>query len=311
MTNWFQSDECLALYSSMSFIEPFECSVSRGGEVKGRIVGYIQKDGGGVKGFLSRRAIINGGPMLADDITPEELTQLLKTCKSTLNGKAIFVETRNFFDYSAYRQVFLAAGWSYEPHYDIKILCGASQDVEEKIGKHRKKYVRLSLRDGASVVGNPTIGQIEDFYEILSELYRIKVKTGLWPFEFFRKLYESPSGRYFLIEYDGHIVGGSACVAADDGSVYEWFACGKDGVFKNIHPSSLTKYAGITYASENGFTAFDMMGAGAPGDGGYGVRDFKLEFGGELMEYGRFKLVLAPALYGIGAFGIKILKKLK
>lgn len=32
-----------------------------------------------------------------------------------------------------------------------------------------------------------------------------------------------------------------------------------------------------------------MMGAGVPNDGGYGVRDFKAKFGGELVEYGRFK----------------------
>lgn len=311
MTNWFQSDECLNLYKSLSFVEPFECKVYRGDIVKGRIIGCIQKDGGRIKGFLSRRAIIYGGPMLADDISLEELAKLLKSCKDALNGKAIFVESRNFYDYSAYRQGFLAAGWKYEPHYDIKILCGNPQEVEERMGKHRKKYIRLSLRDGAIVVTNPTISQVKSFYEILSELYKTKVKTGLWPFEFFKKLYESPSGRYFLIEYDGNIVGGSACVASDDGSVYEWFACGKDGVFKNIHPSSLTKYAGIRYAADNGFIAFDMMGAGAPGDGGYGVRDFKLEFGGELLEYGRYKLVLNHVLYSVGTLGIKIMKKLK
>ena len=92
--------------------------------------------------------------------------------------------------------------------------------------------------------------------------------------------------------------------------VYEWFACGKDGEFKNIHPSSLTKYAGLQYAAEHGIR-FDMMGAGAPGDGGYGVRDFKLEFGGELLEFGRFKGVLNRPLYLVGTLGVKILKKLK
>ena len=52
-----------------------------------------------------------------------------------------------------------------------------------------------------------------------------------------------------------------------------------------------------------------MMGAGAPGDGGYGVRDFKAKFGGELVEYGRFKYVCNPVLYAIGKLGVAILKK--
>lgn len=308
MTNWFQSDECYNLYKSLSFIEPFDFVVKRHDEIKGRIVGYIQKDGGFIKSFMSRRAIINGGPMLSDDITKEELVSLLNTCRDSLRGKVIFVETRNFFDYSNFQKLFTCAGWRYEPHYDIKVLCHSQNDVEEKIGKHRKKYIRLSLRDGATMVPNPSLEQVRSFYTILDDLYRTKVKTSLWPFEFFQKLYETPSGRFFLIEYGGQIVGGSACVAAADGIVYEWFACGKDGVFKNIHPSSLTKYAGISFAVSNGYHTFDMMGAGSPGDGGYGVRDFKLEFGGELVEYGRFITVLNRPLYNLGRIAIKIIK---
>ena len=45
MTNWFQTEECFSFYQSLGFIEPFRCSVERNGVEKGRIVGYIQKDG--------------------------------------------------------------------------------------------------------------------------------------------------------------------------------------------------------------------------------------------------------------------------
>ena len=51
------------------------------------------------------------------------------------------------------------------------------------------------------------------------------------------------------------------------------------------------------------------MGAGKPDDGGYGVRDFKLKFGGELFEYGRFKHISSKFLYSIGVLGVKLLKK--
>jgi hypothetical protein len=49
------------------------------------------------------------------------------------------------------------------------------------------------------------------------------------------------------------------------------------------------------------------MGAGKP-DIPYGVRDFKMEFGGELVEHGRFLCVRKPLLYWIGELGVKILK---
>jgi lipid II:glycine glycyltransferase (peptidoglycan interpeptide bridge formation enzyme) len=49
------------------------------------------------------------------------------------------------------------------------------------------------------------------------------------------------------------------------------------------------------------------MGAGKP-DELYGVRDFKMEFGGEQVEYGRFLYVRKSMLYAIGKLAVKWLK---
>lgn len=310
MTNWFQSDECLNFYKSLSFVEAFECVVKRDGAVKGRIVGYIQKDGGRLKQFLSRRAIINGGPMLADDITESELKELLDRCRTVLKGKAIYVETRNFDDYSQLRNLFELAGWTYEPHYDFRIDTSSMETVEANLGKSRKRDIRTSFRDGATIGEAESIDEIRAFYSILENLYATKVKTPLFPIEFFEKLYAEPWGKVFVVRYEGRVVGGTVCVCGKD-TVFEWFACGEDGISKSVFPSTLATYAGINYAAENGYKCFDMMGAGAPGDGGYGVRDFKAKFGGDLVEHGRFKCVLNPFLYRVGTWGVRIMKRLK
>lgn len=312
LNNWFQTDECFEFYSNLSFLEPFKFEVKRGGEVKGRIVGYIQKDGGKLKQFFSRRAIINGGPMLTEDINTEELQSLLDECGNTLRGKAIYIESRNYDDYSRVRDTFEQNGWKYEPHYDIKISCTDREYVERNIGKHRRRYIRLSVNNGAEIVNTPNLEQVKEFYTILQELYKKKVKTPLWPFEFFEKLFYSQFGKYILVEFGGKIIGGSACVfSRKDDVLFEWFACGNDKSIKNIHPSSLVKYGGISYCLKYQIKTFDMMGAGAPGDGGYGVRDFKQEFGGELVEHGRFKFILNKPLYMMGRIGVLILKKIK
>lgn len=310
MTNWFQTDECLEFYKSLGFIEPFECSVFRDGIVKGRIVGYIQKDGGKVKQFLSRRAIINGGPMLAEDITAKELESLLKECRKKLQDKAIYVEARNFEDYSKFKATFDRCGWTYEPHYNFHIDTFSPETVEAHLGKSRKRDIRTSLRNGATYGKAKSLEEVKSLYDILKRLYSTKVKTPLFPWEFFEKLFKASWGKVFVVRYEERIVGGTVCVCGED-IVYEWFACGEDGISKSVFPSTLATYAGISYAAENGYKRFDMMGAGAPGDGGYGVRDFKAKFGGELVEYGRFKLVLNPLLYKLGSLGVKILKKIK
>lgn len=310
MTNWFQSDDCLNFYKSLSFVEPFECSVERGGTVKGRIIGYVQKDGGSIKQYLSRRAIINGGPMLAEDITESELSELLNRCRSALKGKAIYVESRNYDDYSQHRTCFEKSGWAYEPHYDFHVDTSSLEVVEANLGKSRKRDIRTSLRDGATIGEATSIDEVRALYSILENLYATKVKTPLFPLEFFEKLYAEPWGKVFVVRYEGRVVGGTVCVCGND-TVFEWFACGEDGISKSVFPSTLATYAGINYAAENGYKCFDMMGAGAPGDGGYGVRDFKAKFGGELVELGRFKCVLNPFLYRVGTWGVRIMKKLK
>ena len=308
--NWFQTDECFDFYSSLSFLEPFKFEVKRGDEVKGRIVGYIQKDGGKLKQFFSRRAIINGGPMLTEDVTSDELESLLNECTKSLSGKAIYIESRNFNDYARFRNIFEKCGWTYEPHYNFHIDTSSIEIVEANLGKSRKRDIRTSLRDGATFEEAENLEEVKHLYNILEQLYTTKVKTPLFPWEFFEKLYNSPWGKIFVVHFNGSIVGGTVCVCGKD-TVYEWFACGEEGISKSVFPSTLATYAGIQYAAENGYSRFDMMGAGSPGDGGYGVRDFKAKFGGDLVEYGRFKCILNPILYHIGTFSVKMLKKLK
>ena len=136
----------------------------------------------------------------------------------------------------------------------------------------------------------------------------IKVKTPLFSWNFFEQLHRTEHARFILTEYQGRIIGGTVCVELPNSALYEWFACGEDGVYDHIYPSCYATYLGIKYAAESGCQIFDMMGAGKP-DETYGVRDFKAKFGGELVEHGRFLCIRKPLLYWIGTLGVKILKK--
>lgn len=309
VANWFQTQEAYDFYNGLPFLEAFALGVEEQGRLKGVVVGYLQKDGGKVKRFFSRRAIVTGGPLLADDLTEEELVLLLDALKSRLKRKAIYIETRNFNDYSPWRPVFERCGFAYEPHYDIWVDTSTMEAVNEHLGKSRKRDIRVSLRDGARLVTHPSLEQVREYYAILLDLYTTKVKTPLPPVEFFEKLWDVASSAFLLVEYEGKVVGGTVCVGLEGQSLYEMYACGQDGVFKNIFPSELATFAGLQYAAENGCPRFDMMGAGKPDDGGYGVRDFKLKFGGELKEFGRNRFVCNRWLYGIGKLGVKIMKR--
>lgn len=308
MKELFQSDAFFSFLEDTEFLEPFRYEVSRGGSVVGRIQGYIQSDGGALKRFFSRRAIVNAGPVFAEDIRDDEVEVLLKLCVCGLRGRAIYIETRNFKDFSSCRPVFEKVGFVYEPHFNFIVDTSDPDAVEERMGKSRKRDVKTSLKNGLSVDLNPSWDDVVAFYSLLDHLYKTRVKTPLFPLSFFRQLYNTSFCKFILIRYEDDIVGGTVCVY-DDETVYEWFACGKDGVYKNIYPSTVATYHGIRFAAENGFKHFDMMGAGAPGDGGYGVRDFKAKFGGELVEFGRYRYVAEKPLYSLGKWAVKLMKK--
>ena len=299
------------MFDSLSFMEAFVVAIENKGMLKGLAVGYIQKDGGKVKQFLSRRAIILGGPLLAEDIADEELKALLKALKDSLKSKAIYIETRNFNDYSSWQAVFEEGGFGYEPHYNVQIETTSLEVVNGRLDRNRRRNIKKAVENGIVIEENPTGKELETFYAMLDELFRTKVKSPLYPYEFFVKLRALPSSRFFMAKNDeGIVLGGLVCVALDGRAVYAWAACGDDQNHRVLSPSVMANYAGICHAAENDYSRFDFMGAGKPDDGGYGVRDFKLKFGGELVEQGRYVCVCNAMLYNIGKFGVKLMKRL-
>lgn len=278
--------------------------------LKGLIVGYITRESSTIKQILTRRAIIIGGALLANDILTDELTMLLTSTRDLLSSRSIYVELRNFNDYSAWKDVFAESGFRYVPHLNFHVDCSSHEVIDANLGKSRKRDIRVSLRDGATIIEKPTLEQVNDYYQILKHLYTTKVHTPLFDFDFFETLYQQPSAHFLLVAYQDKIIGGTVCVELKNRVLYEWFVCGQDGRYKNIYPSELATYAGLQFAANNGCTVFDMMGAGSPAQH-YGVRDFKAKFGGALVENGRFSFICHPLLYKIGEVGVKLLKTLK
>ena len=311
VATWFQTPEAYDFFGGLSFIEPFGWAVKTDGKLKGLALGWIQKDGHGLKRYLSRRAIVFGGPLLDASITEEELKTLWNALTKNLSRKAIYIETRNFNDFSRWSDVVEECGFCYEPHYNVQVDTTSPETLNAKLDRNRRRNIRKAMEKGVLIDANPSEADLKHYYAMLEMLYRTKVKTPLYPYEFFEKLLKTPQGKFFMVKTpEGELIGGVTCVCLESQAVYVWMSCGEDRKYKEFAPSVMANYASIQYAAENGFPRFDFMGAGKPGDGGYGVRDFKLDFGGELVEQGRFVCVCKPLLYRIGKLGVKLMKRL-
>ena len=318
---WFQTPEAYEFYASLpEEMTPFAVAIQRTNKLVAVCVGYITQAKNKLVQCFTRRAIIIGGPVIDEDATTEEITALLNAVKKLQRSdlqpagrstatrstglSPIYIETRNFHDYSRWKEVFQNAGFAYQPHYDIHVHCNATHTMSEQ----RIRQVKKAVKNGTEICEAQSEQEIRDWYQILQQLYREKVRTPLFSEEFFLRFYRENRGIYILVKFQGKVIGGMMCPILNNKAIYEWYVCGLDEEYRELYPSVMATYAAIEYAKQNHISLLDFMGAGTP-DIPYGVRDFKMEFGGELVEYGRFLCIRKPLLYWIGKMGVKWLKR--
>ncbi|MDO4190566.1 MAG: GNAT family N-acetyltransferase [Bacteroidales bacterium] len=300
--SWFQSPMAYEFYASLpTLMTPFVVAVTEGDDWKGVVTGYITQERNAVKQFFSRRAIVIGGPALAPDITPDELAALLNTLKQQLQSKAIYVETRNFSDFSPWRTTFEQCGFCYQPHYDACICCEGVDDVATLLAESKRRQLNKALKQGFYVTTAKDESEVMQWYALLRQLYRTKIKRPLWHIDFFLKAWQSSDFVLLLVKDATHqIVGGALCPIHHDKVIYEWYVCGP----------LMATYAIMQYAQANGMKKCDLMGAGIPNKP-YGVRDFKQQMGATLYDFGRYQHIFQPALYHLGATFVKLAWKNK
>ena len=306
---WFQTEAAYLFFASLpTMMHPFAYGVAEEGVLKGVVVGFVTVEKSRWRQFFTRRAIINGGPLLAEDISTEALRLLLQRLREEVSKEAIYIEMRNFNDYSRWKDSFEACGFAYQLHLNFYLDCSEEAVIQRNMHESRRRQVRKGLASGAVIEEAKTEQEVRDFYRILEQLYRRKVKTPLFGLEFFLAFFWQEWGKYLLVKYEGKVIGGMMCPILEGRTIYEWYVCGLDELYREQHPSALATYAAMQYAAEHGLPRFDFMGAGKP-RGDYGVRAFKAQMGGQLVEHGRFLLIAKPLLYRIGVLGVAWLRR--
>lgn len=273
------------------------------------VVVLIQKEKG-IVAFFSRRGIIFGGPLFhaCSDAIFKKFLDLVSTY---FKRKVIYLETRNFFDYSTYRNLFEGNGWNYESYVNVQLnLAGkTSAELVSTFTYNRRNEIKKSIALGTTYGICSTEKEVVEIYSILQELYKKKVKLPLPSLEHFLALFRAGIMKAFFVMHDGLMIGGAYCMVLPGKGIYTYYYCGLTSYRKNIYPTHLAILASLEYALEKGIMHLDFMGAGKSGEE-YGVRKYKLQFGGDLIEHGRYLKILNLPLYIIGKKGLSLWKLL-
>jgi hypothetical protein len=279
------------------------------GEIKASVIVTLF-DRKSFRGFFSRRGIVFGGPVLSNYISSEEVSFFLREVASKLRGKVIYLEVRCSFDYSAYKESFEAAGWDYVPYlnYQLSLSGIEKKAIHSFFNYNRRREVKISLSEGAYYGLCISENDFDDLYQILQELYTKRVKLPLPTIGYFKLLYKNDLMKVFIVKHGGSTIGGSFCLVQPGRTIYTYYYCGLRDYHKRIFPTHLAILAAMEYAIDNNIPVVDFMGAGKP-DIDYGVRKYKSEFGGKLVEHGRYIKTLNPFLYNLGRIGLKVMSR--
>ena len=206
----FQTKEFYFFLKANSQTEAFVFTLYTNNGIKALMLVTLMQEPS-IKGFFSKRGIIFGGPVLADNLKADELAFFLKEVGKRMRGKAIYLETRNFFDYSGFKSSFQDCGWDYEPYLNFQLsFGGVEKDTIVSLFKYnRRREIKQSITQGAIYRLSENESEISEIYTILKDLYKTRVKLPVPTLEFFLGLYRSGILKVFVVQHEGKTIGGS------------------------------------------------------------------------------------------------------
>lgn len=304
--NFFQSPLAFTFFYGIKGYQPIIIIAKENNKLMGVLLALLINEPGSKK-FFSRRCIVWGGPLCNDNNIADKL---LKALVSHTKSKSIYIEIRNLFNTNGFKTVMEINDFKYIDWLNYVVTVDEIDTVRKRINDSKRRQITKSLKVGATISEAKNISQLKSLYTLLSKLYKEKIRKPIPSFQFFEKFFsENKYGKIFVVEYKEKIIGGTVCPIYKD-RIYEWYVCGLDREFKDVYPSVLATWAPIDYAAKNGLKYFDFLGAGSP-NSDYGVREFKAQFGGELVNLGRYLRINNPLLYNVGKLGLKLLQGFK
>ena len=309
----FQSKEIFQVWKKTKNYKPFFTIIENDkGEVIASLLAVIQKEHNGFLGHFSSRSIIIGKPIYPNNEL-SILDELLKTYNKHIHNKAIYSQFRNLSAYSQHeKEIFDKNGFFYEAHLDIIHKLDNPIDVQfAALHKGRRKNIRRAER--AEVAFREILSEKEFIkaYDLVVSTYnRVKLpmpNKNLFT-ESYRQLSEQNILKTFVAISNDEIIGCRMVLCYGD-IVYDWYA-GASDKHLDKYPNDFLPWKVMEWGSNNGYKIFDFGGAGKP-NLAYGVRDHKLKFGGELVEFGRFEKVHNKFLMKVGELGLKLYKFIK
>lgn len=309
--NIFQTKVFYSLHENQPGSSPYGYVVLDDRQIVGLVVGVIFENYFPPVSYFTRRSVIIGGPLVTNERT-DILEFLIKNLIVRLKKKCVYVQIRNLFETKQFLELYQNIGFVYEEHLDIiHDLSQSADDFKSGISKNKKGNINKSTNKGTLVREISNLTEFISSIQLIRQTYK-KVGLPLPVDSFFINAFISLSEKGLMKTFgaflDNKLIG-VRMELCYKGLIYDWYA-GSDIDYNSYYPNDLLPYSVILWGIENGFSNFDFGGAGKP-NVPYGVREHKLKFGGNLVNFGRYELVNQEGIMLFSKFAFKLFKKIK
>lgn len=311
--NIFQTPEMYNVYKSTKNYEPHFIAVIENDQVLALQLTVIQRVFSSVLGELTTRAIIFGGPLVLND-DKKALDLLLNGYNDQIKKKAIYSDFRNQWDWENLIDIFSKYGFNYNEHLDILFDLTKGEELlwNEVNPKRRRginKVIKSDVDFSIKEIDLSNKDLLNECYLILLEVYK-RIKIPLHGIEFFKNAKKIHGDNLLAMGlFIGDEIIAVRFALCYGTKIYDWYAGAKDEYLK-LRPNDILPWEMIKWGVKNDYKIYDFGGAGKPNIP-YGVRDFKLTFGGRLVEFGRFKKIHKPIMMSLAKFGLAVYKLIK
>ncbi len=310
--NIFQTPEMYDVYALTNNIRPIVVAAVEDGQIVGILLAQHITNGGKIASWLTARSIIIGGPIVRDN-DPEIAKVLLEAHKKVLPKNTIYSEIRPIYDMESImdERVKELRSWKRKGHYNLVLGLEKSQEeLFEQMYKERRRNVNQAIKAGLIFREVSDIETIHAIVALIKQTYERK-HVPISYLDIFDKVHQY-MGKYahFFACYteDGTLIAGQVRLCYKE-LVYSWFA-GSDEAYFKLRPNDFTMWNVICWSAENGYKLLDFGGGGEPGVE-YGVRDYKLKYGCEMYDYGRYTYAHRPLTLWAGTIAYKLYHKIK
>ncbi len=259
---------------------------------------------------FDKRAIFSGignimGMPVIEGNDTEALHALLDAAKG-IKPRRLFLQMAPVYNPGGIKQFLLDYGFEFRPHLVLQLnLNRSEEEITASFTKEKRKNIRKAERLGLEFKELEQPNKWKVFEDIVKATYA-RLQIPCPDIDLYKALEEQMPGAVKLFGvYTADKVLTSARLVLCHQKLAYCALMGYHSKYNSMHINELSYYGTILWAKRNGYSLLDMGGGGNP-EKPYGVRDFKMGFSPEALNYGHYVLPLRPTLMKIAKWGYRL-----